>query len=67
MKDLEIGKRIQYTLAKNDIKPYKMAEEIGISQGNLYDILNSKIKNPGIYTIKKIANYLGVTVDELLK
>ena len=40
MKDLEIGKRIQYTLAKNDIKPYKMAEEIGISQGNLYDILN---------------------------
>nr|DAM61387.1 MAG TPA: helix-turn-helix domain protein [Caudoviricetes sp.] len=67
MKDLEIGKRIQYTLAKNDIKPYKMAEEIGISQGNLYDILNGKNSNPTIKVVKKIADYLGVTVDELLK
>lgn len=64
---MNIGKRIQYTLEKKGIKPYKMAEEIGISQGNLYDILNSKIKNPRIYTIKKIADYLEVTVDELLK
>lgn len=67
MKDLEIGKRIQYTLAKNDIKPYKMAEEIGISQGNLYDILNGKNSNPTIKVVKKIADCLGVTVDELLK
>ena len=67
MKDLEIGKRIQYTLAKNDIKPYKMAKEIGISQGNLYDILNGKNSNPTIKVVKKIADYLGVTVDELLK
>lgn len=66
-KDLEIGKRIQYTLTKNDIKPYKMAEEIGISQGNLYDILNGKNSNPTIKVVKKIADYLGVTVDELLK
>ena len=67
MKDLEIGNRIQYTLARNDIKPYKMAEEIGISQGNLYDILNGKNSNPTIKVVKKIADYLGVTVDELLK
>lgn len=64
---MEIGKRIQYTLVKNDIKPYKMAEEIGISQGNLYDILNGKNSNPTIKVVKKIADYLGVTVDELLK
>lgn len=64
---MEIGKRIQHTLARNDIKPYKMAEEIGISQGNLYDILNGKNSNPTIKVVKKIADYLGVTVDELLK
>ena len=64
---MEIAKRIQYTLAKNDIKQYKMAEEIGISQGNLYDILNGKNSNPTIKVVKKIADYLGVTVDELLK
>ncbi len=64
---MNIGERIQYTLEKKGIKPYKMAEEIGISQGNLYDILNSKIKNPGIYTIKKIANYLEVSIDSLVE
>ncbi len=64
---MNIGERIQYTLEKKGIKPYKMAEEIGISQGNLYDILNSKIRNPGIYTIKKIANYLEVSIDSLVE
>lgn len=64
---MDIGKNIQYTLAKNGIKPYKMAKEIGISQGNLYDILNGKNSNPTIKVVKKIADYLEVTVDELLK
>lgn len=64
---MEIGERIQYTLAKNGTKPYKMAKEIEISQGNLYDILNGKNSNPTIKVLKKIADYLGVTVDELLK
>lgn len=64
---MNIGERIQYTLEKKGIKPYKMAEEIGISQGNLYDILNSKIKNPGIYTIKRIADYLEVSIDSLVE
>ena len=53
---MEIGKRIQYTLAKKGIKSYKMAKEIGISQGNLYDILNGKNSNPTIKVLKKI-NY----------
>ena len=64
---MNVGKNIQYTLAKKGIKAYKMAKEVGISQGYIYDILNGKNKNPGIYTVKKIADYLGVTVDELLK
>lgn len=64
---MDIGKNIQYTLVKNEIKPYKMAKEIGISQGNLYDILNGKNSNPTIKVVKKIADYLEVTVDELLK
>ncbi len=64
---MEIGKRIQYTLTKKEIKPYKMAKEIGISQGNLYDILNGKNSNPTIKVLKKITDYLDITVDELIK
>lgn len=64
---MNIGRNIRYTLSKKGIKPYKMAEEIGISQGNLYDILNGKNKNPRIYTIKKIANYLDVSIGSLVE
>lgn len=44
-----------------------MAKEIGISQGNLYDILNGKNSNPTIKVLKKITDYLDITVDELIK
>lgn len=64
---MNIGKNIQYTLAKKGIKAYKIAKEIGISNGNLYDILSGKNSNPTIKVLKRIADYLGVTIDELLK
>lgn len=63
---MEIGKSIQNILNKKGIKPYKMAKEIEVSQGNLYDILNGKNSNPTIKVVKKIADYLGITVDELI-
>lgn len=34
---------------------------------NLNRILKEENKNPGVYTVKKIADYLGLTIDELLK
>lgn len=64
---MEIGKRIQYILDKKGIKPYKMSSEIKISQGNLYDILNGKNSNPTIKVVKKIADYLEVGIEELVK
>lgn len=64
---MEIGKSIQNILNKKGIRPYKMAKEIEVSQGNLYDILNGKNSNPTIKVVKKIADYLGITVDELIK
>lgn len=64
---MRIGENIQYILDRKEIKPYKMAKEIGISQGNLYDILNGKNSNPTIKVLKKITDYLEITVDELIK
>lgn len=64
---MRIGENIQYILDRKGIKPYKIAKEIGISQGNLYDILNGKNSNPTIKVLKKITDYLEITVDELIK
>lgn len=44
-----------------------MAREIGISEGNLYDILNGKNSNPTIKIIKKISDYLDIKIDDLIK
>lgn len=34
---------------------------------NLNRILKEENKNTGVYTVKKIVDYLGLTIDELLK
>jgi putative transcriptional regulator len=61
------SENIQNILKEKGINAYKMSKDIEISHSNLYDILNGKNDNPRIRTIKKIADYLNVTVDELLK
>ncbi|MGF3113123.1 helix-turn-helix domain-containing protein [Facklamia sp. P9177] len=38
----------------------------GISKFTLTNIYYERTKNPGLSTIKKIADYLGVTITELL-
>lgn len=64
---MNIGEKMQYFMKEKGIKAYKMAKEVGIGQGYIYDILNGKNKNPGVYTVKKIADYLCVSIDELLR
>ncbi len=63
---MNIGEKIKFILQKKEIKPYEMAKKVKISQGNMYEILNGKNKNPGVYTVKKIADYLCVSIDELV-
>ena len=45
----------------------KLAREAGISYNTLIKIERGVIKNPKIDTIIKIANALGVSIDELIK
>lgn len=45
----------------------QIAQEAGVSRMYLYKILNHKVKNPGIETLRRIARSMGCTVDDLLK
>lgn len=45
----------------------KLAKEAGISYNTLIKIERGAIKNPKIDTIIKIANALGVSIDELIE
>lgn len=61
-----IGDNISQILRKRNIKPYKLAKELGIDESGLYKIIRNEKKNPTINILIKIADYLDVTLDELV-
>ncbi|HCD9823963.1 helix-turn-helix domain-containing protein [Clostridioides difficile] len=61
-----IGDNISQILRKRNIKPYKLAKELEIDESGLYKIIRNEKKNPTINTLIKIADYLDITLDELV-
>ncbi|AUA36814.1 phage regulatory protein [Clostridioides difficile] len=61
-----IGDNIKQMLRKRDIKPYKLAKELNIDVSGLYKLLRNKSSNPTIDTLIKLADYLDITLDELV-
>lgn len=53
-------------LAKQRKKTSDVAEATGISKSTLTALYYERAKNPSLETLKKVSNYLGVTLDEFL-
>ena len=53
-------------LAKQRKKVSDIHEATGISKTTLTSLYYERTKNPETETLLKVANYLGVTIDELL-
>lgn len=53
-------------LAKQRKKVSDVHKETGIAKSTLIALYYERTKNPEAETLLKIANYLGVTIDELL-
>ncbi len=53
-------------LAKKRLKVADVARETGLSKSTLTALYYERTKNPEVETLLKIADYLGVTLDELL-
>ncbi|HHT7816393.1 TPA: helix-turn-helix domain-containing protein [Streptococcus suis] len=53
-------------LAKQRKKVSDVHEATGISKSTLIGLYYERTKNPETETLLKVANYLGVTIDELL-
>ena len=57
---------LRVILAKQRKKVSDVAKATGISKTTLTSLYYERTKNPETATLLKIANYLGVTIDELL-
>lgn len=55
-----------HRMAKN-WSQQELAEISGVSQAQISYIENGKKKNPGVITLKKLADALGVSVEELIE
>ncbi len=58
--------RFKTLIEEKGITPYKVAKDTGISQGTLSDWKLGKCK-PKLDKLMKIANYLGVSIEVLIK
>lgn len=61
-----INSKLKRILREKKISINKLAIEADIPVSNIYKIVQGRNLNPGIYTIKAIADYLGVSIDELI-
>lgn len=63
---MTIDDRLKAILKERNISIYKLSKEAGIPVSNIYKIIQGKNLNPGVYTVKAIADYLEITIDELI-
>lgn len=61
-----INDKLKNKIEEKEIKIHKMAKEVGVHHSEIYRILNGQRRNPGVYTVKRIADYLEVNIEELI-
>lgn len=59
-----VARRIQALCIEYDIAVNALANQCGISPSTIYSMLNSKSQNPGVVSIQKICDGLGITVRQ---
>lgn len=59
-------RKIKDLMKGKNMSIYRLSKETGISDSLLGKILNGKVENPRIQTVKQIAKALNVTIDEIV-
>lgn len=57
---------LRVLLAKKRLKVSDLAKGTGLSKSALTALYYERTKRPGIITLQKVADYLNVSIDELL-
>ena len=64
MQKRQLPKRIQGLCAEHDLAINALANQAGISPSTVYSILNTKSQNPGVVTLQKLCDGIGITLRE---
>lgn len=66
MKEKSVGKRIGYLCRKKGMTPYQLAAKAMVPMTTLDNIMKGHTNNPGIYTVDRICDGLGMSLREFL-
>ncbi len=61
---MAVARRIQALCIEHDIAVNALANQCGIPPSTIYSMLNSKSLNPGVVSIQKICDGLGISVRQ---
>ena len=59
-------RKIKDLMKEKNMSIYRLSKETGISDSFLGKILNGKVENPRIQTVKQIAKALNVAINEIV-
>ena len=59
-----VAKRIVELCNDRDIAINALANLSGVSPSTIYSMLNEKSQNPGVVSLKKLCDGLGITIEE---
>lgn len=59
-----VAKRILDLCAQRDMAVNRLANLSGVSPSTIYSMLNEKSQNPGVVSLKKICDGLGISLRE---
>src|SRR5690348_14894472 len=62
----QLSSTLTRLMADKGIKSAELARKIGIGQPVIHRLMNGVTDNPQVHTIQPIAQYFGVTIDQLL-
>ncbi|MBV4430718.1 helix-turn-helix transcriptional regulator [Clostridium tyrobutyricum] len=64
---MTIGDSIRKIAENKNMSIYQVMKKSKVSNGQLYDIVNNKVTNPTVDTVKKIAKALEVSTSDLIE
>ncbi len=63
---MSISDNLLKIIKEKNIKVHDLAKQSKVHHSAIYRILKEENKNPGIYTVKKLADTLEVSVERLI-
>jgi len=61
-----LSKNLEFLLKKNELSSAKLSHASGVDKPIISRILSGKTTNPKVETLKPIADFFGITIDQLI-